>query len=358
MAVLPGAMTPPGRRGATTLLVVTAAANLVGWASAWALFGDRPALLGLALLAWVFGLRHGVDADHIAAIDNAVRRLLQDGRSATTVGLWFSLGHSTVVVLASAAIAMVAGNPPRDWNRLRDVGEVVSSTVSASFLLLIAFANLGVLLSVWRRFRAASSTGVLREQPLETLLAGGGLLARALGPVLRAVRRSWHMYPVGVLFGLGFDTATEVGLLSIAATQSAAGVPALSILVFPALFTAAMSFIDTADGVLMQGAYSWAFIDPLRRLWYNLTITAASVVVAVFIGLVEALALIGGTLGLRSGIWPMIATMNDSMARMGFLVVGLFVLVWGGSVLACRRVAAVPAVSERRAPPMGNRRAK
>ena len=297
----------------------------------------------------MFGLRHGVDADHIAAIDNAVRRLLQDGRSATGVGFCFSLGHSTVVVLASAAIAMVAGNLPRGWSRLRDVGEVVGTTVSATFLLLIAFANLCVLLSVWRRFRAASRGYGLREQSLETLLTGGGLLAPLLWPVLRTVRRSWHMYPVGVLFGLGFDTATEVGVLGIAATQSAAGVPALSILVFPALFTAAMSFIDTADGVLMQGAYSWAFIDPLRRLWYNLAITAASVVVALFIGLMEGLALIGETLRMHSGIWPFIATMNDSMGRMGFLVVGLFVLVWGGSVVAYRRVAASPAESARHA---------
>jgi len=343
-------MTPASRNGAATLLIVTAAANLVGWASAWAVFGNRPALLGLALLAWVFGLRHGVDADHIAAIDNAVRRLLQDGRSATGVGFCFSLGHSTVVVLASAAIAVVAGNLPRDWNRLRDVGEVVGTTVSATFLLLIAVANLCVLLSVWRRFRAASCEDRPDEQPLETFLTGGGLLARVLGPVLRTVRRSWHMYPVGVLFGLGFDTATEVGVLGIAATQSAAGVPALYILVFPALFTAAMSFIDTADGVLMQGAYSWAFIDPLRRLWYNLTITAASVVVALFIGLLEALALIGGMLRMHGGIWPIIETLNDSMGRMGFLVVGLFVLVWGGSVVAYRRVAASPVQSERHAP--------
>ncbi len=170
-----------------------------------------------------------------------------------------------------------------------------------------------------------------------------------LGPVLRAVRRSWHVYPVGVLSGLGFDTATEVGVLGIAVAQSPAGVPALYILVFPALFTAGRTFIDTADGVLMQGAYSWALIDPARRQWYNLTITAASVVVALLIGLVEARALIGGKLGLRGGIWPMVATMNDSMGRMGFLVVGLFVLVWGGSAVAYWRVAASSAQSERRA---------
>lgn len=342
-------MAPASRSGPATLLVVTAAANLVGWASAWAAFGNRPALLGLALLAWVFGLRHGVDADHIAAIDNAVRRLLQDGRSATGVGFYFSLGHSTVVVLASAAIATAAGNLPRDWNRLRDVGEVLGTAVSATFLLLIAFANLSVLLGIWRRFRATFCDDVLNDPPLETLLNGGGLLARLLAPVLRAVRRSWHMYLVGVLFGLGFDTATEVGVLAIAATQSAAGLPPVYILVFPTLFTAGMSFIDTADGVLMQGAYAWAFIDPLRRLWYNLTITAVSVVVAVVIGLVEALALIGGTLGLRGGIWPTITAMNDSMGRMGALVVGLFVLVWGGFVVAYRRVAAAPAECERRA---------
>ncbi len=311
-------------------------ANGAAWLWAWGAFAQRPSLLGLALLAWVFGLRHAVDADHIAAIDNAVRKLMQDGQRPIGVGCYFSLGHSTVVVLVSMAVAAAAGSLQGRWDALQAVGGVIGTTVSAVFLLLIALANLAVLPGIWRSFRAVARGGVLDQQALETLLNGRGLLARLLRPVLRAVSRSWHMYPVGFLFGLGFDTATEVGVLGIAATQAAQGVSAWHILVFPALFTAGMSFIDTLDGVLMVGVYSWAFVRPIRKLWYNLTITAASVIVALVIGAVEALGLIGGELGLRGGIWAPIAAINDDMANVGFLVIGLFLLVWGVSAAIYR----------------------
>jgi high-affinity nickel-transport protein len=311
-------------------------ANIAGWLWAWAAFAQLPALLGLALLAWVFGLRHAVDADHIAAIDNAVRKLMQDGRRPIGVGFYFSLGHSTVVVLVSVAVAAAAGSLHGSWDALQAVGSVIGTTVSAVFLLLIAVANLAALPGIWRSFRAVAQGGTLDPQALETLLNGRGLLARVLRPVFRAVSRSWHMYPVGFLFGLGFDTATEVGLLGIAATQAAQGVSAWHILVFPALFTAGMSLVDTLDGVLMLGVYSWAFVRPLRKLWYNLTITAASVVVALVIGAVEALGLIGGELGLHGGIWTPIAALNDDMADVGFLVIGIFVLVWGASAAMYR----------------------
>jgi len=311
-------------------------ANVAAWLWAWMAFAQRPALLGLALLAWVFGLRHAVDADHIAAIDNAVRKLMQDGRRPIGVGFFFSLGHSTVVVLVSVAVAAAASSLQGRWDALQAVGSVIGTTVSAVFLLLIALANLAVLPGIWRSFRAVARGGALDQQALETLLNGRGFLARLLRPVLRAVSRSWHMYPVGFLFGLGFDTATEIGVLGIAATQAAQGVSAWHILVFPALFTAGMSLIDTLDGVLMLGVYSWAFVRPIRKLWYDLTITTASVIVALVIGAVEALGLIGGELGLRGGIWARIAAINDDMADVGFLVIGLFLLVWGASAAIYR----------------------
>jgi len=320
--------------GLSALLI---GANVAAWLWAWAAFAQRPSLLGLALLAWVFGLRHAVDADHIAAIDNAVRKLMQDGQRPIGVGCYFSLGHSTVVVLVSVAVAAAAGSLHGRWDALQAVGGVIGTTVSAVFLLLIALANLAVLPGIWRSFRAVARGDGLDQQALDTLLNGRGLLARLLRPVFRAISRSWHMYPVGFLFGLGFDTATEVGVLGIAATQAAQGVPAWHIMVFPALFTAGMSLIDTLDGVLMLGVYSWAFVRPIRKLWYNLTITAASVVVALVIGAVEALGLIGGELGLRGGIWAPIAALNDDMANVGFLVIGIFLLVWGISAAIYRR---------------------
>jgi high-affinity nickel-transport protein len=288
------------------------------------------------LPAWVFGLRHAVDADHIAAIDNAVRQRMEDGRRPIGVGCYFSLGHSTVVVLVSIAVAAAASSIQGRWDALQTVGGVIGTTVSAVFLLLIALANLSVLPGIWRSFRAVSRGDALDQHALDRLLNGRGLLARLLRPVFRAVSRSWHMYPVGFLFGLGFDTATEVGVLGIAATQAAQGVSAWHILVFPALFTAGMSLIDTLDGVLMLGVYSWAFTRPIRKLWYNLTITAASVVVALVIGAMEALGLIGGELGLHGGIWRPIAAINDDMASVGFLVIGIFLLVWGVSAALYR----------------------
>jgi high-affinity nickel-transport protein len=222
------------------------------------------------------------------------------------------------------------------WDALQAAGGVVGTTISAAFLLLIALANLAVLPGIWRSFRAVASGGLLDQQALDALLNGRGLLARLLRPVFRAVSRSWHMYPVGFVFGLGFDTATEVGVLGIAATQAAQGVSPWHILIFPALFTAGMSMVDTLDGVLMVGVYSWAFVRPIRKLWYNLTITAASVIVALVIGAVEALGLIGGELGLRGGIWAPIAALNADMTTVGFLVIGIFLLVWGASAAVYR----------------------
>ncbi len=308
-------------------------ANIAAWAWAFALFSDRPTLLGTALLAWVFGLRHAVDADHIAAIDNVVRKLMRHGEQPRMVGLFFSLGHSSVVVIAAALLALTAAAMKDHMTAFKTVGGVIGSAASAFFLLLIAGANLVILVGVWRTFRSVSNGGALDHDSLDILLSGRGFLARVFRPLFRVVTRSWHMYPLGFLFGLGFDTATEIGLLSISASETASGMAPWQTLVFPALFTAGMALVDTADSALMVSAYGWAFVNPIRKLWYNLTLTAASVVVALFIGGVEALGLVADRLSLEGGVWGMVASLNDSLANFGFVAIGVFVLAWIVSML-------------------------
>lgn len=304
------------------------AANIGAWAWAFAVFSHQPVLLGTAFLAYVFGLRHAFDADHIAAIDNTVRKLMQDGKRPLTAGFFFSLGHSTIVVLASAVIAASAAVLQGRLDAFHEVGGIVGTVVSAFFLLLIGFANLLVLRGIWLAFQRARAGIKVGEEELDALLAGRGMLSRLFRPLFAMVGRSWHMYPIGLLFGLGFDTATEIGLLGISAAQAASGMNFWMIIVFPALFTAGMALVDTTDSVAMVGAYGWAFVNPIRKLWYNLTITAASVVVAIFIGGVEALGLIGDKLSLSGGFWDVIGGLNDNLANFGYAVVGVFVLSW------------------------------
>ncbi len=310
--------------------------NLAAWAWAASAFQGHAALLEAALLAWVFGLRHAVDADHIAAIDNVVRKLIHDGRAADTVGFWFSLGHSTVVVLASLAIAASAIGIETWLGVARQVGGLAGTLISALFLLGIAVANLFVLQGVWRSFCRVRQGGELEGETLGEVLAGPGLLARLLRPLFRAITRSWQMYPLGFLFGLGFDTATEIGVLGLSAAQASQGMSPWQVMVFPALFTAGMALVDTMDSVLMTHAYGWAFINPLRKLWYNLTITAASVLVALMIGAVEVLGLVASQLSLSGPFWGAVSGLNNGFGYLGFGVVGLFVLCWIGSFAVYR----------------------
>ena len=340
-----------GWRRSRVLYGLLIAANIAAWAWAWEAFADRPALLGTALLAWVFGLRHAVDADHIAAIDNVVRKLMQDGKRPIDAGFFFSLGHSTVVILASLGIAATTAAMQDRMQAFKAVGSVIGTSVSAVFLLLIALVNLVILRGVWRGFRHVARGGTLDAASLDATLAGGGILARLCRPLFRSVTESWHMYPLGFLFGLGFDTATEVGLLGIAATQAAQGMSPWQTLAFPALFTAGMALVDTVDSVLMVGAYGWAFVRPLRKLWYNLTITAASVLVAVLIGGIEALGLVVDRFGLEGGVWSVVSGLNDDLGAFGFAVVGIFAAAWVVSAMVYRwkgydRVVPVAAASE------------
>ncbi|WP_354137239.1 HoxN/HupN/NixA family nickel/cobalt transporter [Bradyrhizobium sp. LB11.1] len=315
------------------------AANVAAWAWAFAAFSDRPAVMATALLAWVFGLRHAVDADHIAAIDNVVRKLMQAGDTPRSVGLYFALGHSTVVVIATMLLALGVVSLGGD-SLLKDIGSLIGTSVSALFLLVIAAINLAIFAGLWRTFRMAREQGVHDAAGLDALLVNRGFLARLLGPMFRLVTKPWHMFPLGLLFGLGFDTATEIGLLSISATEAARGASLADILVFPALFASGMALVDTADSTLMVSAYRWAFVDPMRKLWYNLTITGASVAVALFIGGIEALGLISDRLGLTGGVWALVDGLNESLANVGFAVIALFVIAWLVSTLLYRRLFA------------------
>ncbi len=308
--------------------IALAVANIAAWLWALIAFREQPILLGTALLAYTFGLRHAFDADHIAAIDNVVRKLMQERKSSYSVGLFFSLGHSTIVILASIAIAATAVAMQNKLESVHSMGGVIGTSVSALFLLVIGIANLFILKGIWAVFARARRGERIVEDDLNTSLAGHGFLARIFRPMFRIVTQSRHMYPIGLLFGLGFDTATEIGLLGISAAQAAQGMSFWTILVFPALFTAGMSLMDTTDSVLMTGAYGWAFVSPIRKLWYNLTITATSVVVAIFIGGVEALGLIGDKLSLRGTFWDAIASLNNNLANFGFAVVALFITSW------------------------------
>ncbi len=311
-------------------------ANLAAWAWALLAFRHYPILLGTALLAYGFGLRHAVDADHIAAIDNVTRKLMQDGQRPLCVGLFFSLGHSTIVVAASIGVAATATRFGARLGFLHGIGGIVGTLVSSAFLLAIAAMNVAILLSLRRSFRRVRAGEHVEAGQLELLLSGRGFFARVFRPLFRRIGRSWHMYPLGVLFGLGFDTATEVSLLGISAAGACHGMPVWSILVFPALFTAGMSLVDTVDGVLMLGAYGWAFVHPLRKLYYNMAITLVSVVVAVLVGGIEALGLIEQRLGPHGLFWHAVDALNRNLGVIGYLTVGVFVLGWLGAVIVYR----------------------
>ena len=319
--------------GLYSLLIV---GNVAVWAWALLTFRDHPVLLGTALLAYSFGLRHAVDADHIAAIDNVTRKLMQEGKRPVTVGFCFALGHSAVVIVAALAIAVTTTALASQFAGFKDVGGIVGTSVSTLFLFLIAAMNGVILVGVWRAFRNVRTGGAFAEDDFDLLLNNRGLLARLFRPLFRLISQSWHMLPLGFLFGLGFDTATEVALLGISATQAGQGMSIWSIMVFPDLFAAGMSLIDTTDGVLMLGAYNWAFVRPVRKLYYNLVITAVSVVVAVLIGGIEGLGLIGDRLGLGGWFWDGIGALNDNFNGIGFVIVGVFIFAWIASVIFYR----------------------
>jgi high-affinity nickel-transport protein len=303
-------------------------ANVLAWVWAGHALHGRPALLGTALLAWVFGLRHAVDADHIAAIDNVVRKLVQNGRRAWDSGFFFALGHSATVLIL--CLAIIAVPSVHGIARLPEAADAWGTVFSAGFLLTIGMANLLTLPRLWRARRSGSFEGP----------SAGGVMSRVLSPLQRLVGRTWHMAPVGFLFGLGFDTASEVALLVLTAQQVASGLSMSDALVFPAVFTVGMVLMDTADSAVMTGAYGWALREPGRRLGYNITVTSVSVLVAVGVGGFELIGLLaahpGSAIDEAPFVTRLLNTLDVTGPFAGFTVVAVLLLLWGGAALALR----------------------
>jgi nickel/cobalt transporter (NiCoT) family protein len=311
------------------------AANLGAWIWALLAFAQQPVLIGTAVLAYSLGLRHAIDADHIAAIDNVTRKLMQEGKRPVAVGFFFALGHSTVVVVASVAVAMTASALSQQLASYREIGGIIGTSASALFLFIIAIANLIVLRGVYHAFRLAERGDHVTEEQVDSLLQQRGWLARLFRPLFRFVSQSWHLYPIGLLFALGFETASEISLFGLSA-QASNSVSSWSLLIFPALFAAGMTLVDTTDGVLMLGAYGWAYRNPMRKLFYNLTITSVSVLVALVVGGIETLGLIADQFDLHGVFWDAISNLNSNFGALGYGIVGLFVVSWGVSYLIYR----------------------
>jgi high-affinity nickel-transport protein len=293
--------------------------------------------VGLGLTAYTLGLRHAFDADHIGAIDNTTRKLMADGQRPLAVGFFFSLGHSTIVFLLAAALAVgirgLSGAVEADDSTLHQATGLIGPTVSGSFLIVLGIVNLVVLagiLGVFRRMRR----GDYDERKLEEQLNRRGLMNRLYGRATRTVRSSWHMYPIGMLFGLGFDTATEVALLATAGTAAAGGLPIYAILCLPILFAAGMTLLDTIDGAFMNFAYGWAFSRPIRKIFYNLTVTALSVAVALVIGTIELVSVLAEKLSLSGQPWDFVSALDLNLV--GYAIAVLFVLTWAVALAVWR----------------------
>src|SRR5579864_5570914 len=308
--------------------------HVAGWGLLLMFAAGHPTLLALGGLAYTFGLRHAFDADHISAIDNTTRKLLQNGRKPVGVGFFFSLGHSTVVLLIAVALGLavkwIVEGVVSDSGELRSIGGAVGTLVSGGFLVAIGILNLVVLLDIIRVYRNMRR-GEYDREGLEHELMSGGLMTRLFGRIFRLVDQSWHMYPIGFLFGLGFDTASEVALLAISAGAAAQGLPFAAVISLPLIFAAGMSLMDTADGAFMSKAYSWAFASPIRKVFYNLTMTSLSVFVALFVGAIELMQVLIQVLGLRGGVFGAIAGF-DFIGRAGYFIVAAFILAWAAAL--------------------------
>ena len=330
------ALTPRERRRAIFMLLSIAALHVIGFGVFIVFVAPshyKGLGIGVAALAYSLGLRHAFDADHISAIDNTTRKLMSEGRRPLSIGYWFSLGHSTIVVAIGVGIVVaekaIYGAISNRNSALEHFGGIFGTIVSAGFLFLIAALNLVILAGIVRVFRSMRE-GEYDEAELERRLNSRGLMYRFFGRWMKAIDKEWHMYPVGVLFGLGFDTATEVTLLATTALLAAQHLPFYSIMCLPILFTAGMALLDTIDGIFMNFAYSWAFLNPVRKVYYNLAITGLSVAICFFIGTVEILGLLPGEIGgLQGSFWSFMAGFDIN--RAGFVIVGMFILCWAGA---------------------------
>jgi len=306
----------------SVLITITA----VGFSAAFVIGKIAVVLGGLGIVAYVFGLRHGVDADHIAAIDNTTRKLMQEGKRPYTVGLWFSLGHSTVVVALIIALIFATRAVTTSIPALQSAGAVVGTLVSGSFLWIIGFINAVIVIGIYKIFQTLKQ-GKLNQEELDRLLENRGFMNRFFRPLFKVINKPWHIYPVGVLFGLGFDTASEVALIAISVGIGVStSIPLYYILILPLLFTCGMVTIDTADGVAMRVAYGWAFLNPVRKIYYNLTVTVISVLVAWAIGTIELLQVLSTELNLSGIFWSWLNTINFEM--IGFGIIGIFIMSW------------------------------
>jgi high-affinity nickel-transport protein len=332
---------PDERRRLGAFALVVAALHAAGIAALLTYGAGHPGFLALGALAYSFGLRHAFDADHISAIDNATRKLLQSGKRPVGTGFFFSLGHSTVVfmiaILLGLAVKSLVDSVVSDGGQLRNLGGLLGTSISGVFLLVIGVLNLLVLLDITDVF-LRMRRGEHDRESLRQELISGGLMTRVFGRLFKIVTQSWHLYPIGFLFGLGFDTASEVALLAISAGAAAQHLPFIAVLALPLLFAAGMSLMDTADGAFMAKAYAWAFSNPIRKVFYNLSVTGLSVFVALFVGAVEVLQVLIGQLRLRGEPWTAIAGLN--FTNMGFIIVAAFVVTWLGAfaVYKTRRV--------------------
>jgi len=309
--------------------------HLLGWGTMVLLVAPHyPVMLGLGGLAYTFGLRHAFDADHIAAIDNTTRKFLQEGKKPLGVGFFFSLGHSTVVLLIAVALGLatqfIQANVVNGNGQLKSVGGLIGTGVSGAFLLLIGILNLIILLDIIKLFRRMKA-GDYDRQALEHELVAGGLLTRLFGRLFKLISHSWQMYLVGFLFGLGFDTASEISLLAISAGAAAQHLPLYALISLPLIFAAGMSLMDTADGAFMSRAYSWAFSNPVRKVFYNLTMTGLSVFVALFVGLIEVAQIVVRALHLTGGFWEALDQLNFGI--IGAIIVAAFIVSWAGAFL-------------------------
>jgi high-affinity nickel-transport protein len=337
-----GALTPPEWRRVALLVAAVAGLHAVGFGvliaaqhqgkGAGGAFG-----FGIGVTAYTLGLRHAVDADHLAAIDNTARRLMRDGQRPLGAGFFFSLGHSTIVFVVAVLIACgargLSGAVADERSTLHVVGGLLGPAVSGSLLLVIGLLNLPVLVGILGMF-GRMRRGALAEAELADRLEPGGVMSRFYRRSTRAVRRSWQMYPLGLLFGLGFDTATEVALLVLAGVGAASGVPAYAVLCLPVLFAAGMSLLDTIDGAAMTLAYGWAFARPIRRLFCTLVITGLSVAVALLVAAVELLTVLAGALGLTGGLWGFVSELDLDVV--GYGIAALFAVTWPVAVAVWR----------------------
>lgn len=308
------------------LYTVIAVVTLGGFAALFAVSRFSVQLATFGVAAYVFGLRHGVDADHIVAIDNTTRKLMHDGERPLTVGTWFSLGHSTIVVGLIVALVLAIGSVQEQIPILKSSGAIVGTAVSGFFLFLIGLINVAIVLGIYRTFKTVKQ-GNLDEAELEKLLQNRGFLNRYFRGLFAIVRKPWQIYPIGVLFGLGFDTASEIALIALTLTVGLSqSIPLWMVLLLPLLFTCGMVLVDTTDSVAMRAAYGWAFLNPIRKIYYNLTVTVISVAVAFAIGGVELLQVLSNQLNLQGPVWTTLG--NLDFETLGFGIIGIFLVSW------------------------------